>query len=92
MQIKDRRAYSTGGRVRGGKIGVGVGVIATQPRILEGEFNILRKTFLLMDNTQGRIEGRVQTPNPEIFRLFLKSEEKEVEKRKRDGGGGGGNY
>ena len=29
MQIKDRRAYSTGGRVRGGNIGVGVAVIAT---------------------------------------------------------------
>ena len=42
---------------------------------------------------KGGVQG-VQTPPPEIFRFFLKSEGKEIERKrkkmKRDRGGGGG--
>ena len=59
-------------------------MLSLASQILDGEFNILRKTFLLMDNTQGRISGGL-TP-PQNFHIFLKSEEKEVGRGKRDGG------
>ena len=58
-------------------------MLSLASQILDGEFNILRKTFLLMDNTQGRISGGLTVPHPQNFHIFLKSEEKEVE---RDGG------
>ena len=51
-------------------------MLSLASQILDGEFNILRKTFLLMDNTQGRI-SRGLTPPPQNFHIFLKSEEKE---------------
>ena len=51
-----------------------------------------------MDNTQGRISGGLTPPPSRNFYIFLKSEEKEVERGKKDGGwvivnifsGGGG--
>ena len=65
-------------------------MLSLASQILDWEFNILRKTFLLMDNTQGRISGGLPPPPPPpgIFIFFLKSEEKEVERGKRDGGRG----
>ena len=61
-------------------------MLSLASQILNWEFNILRKTFLLMDNTQGRISGGL-TPPSRNFYIFLKSEEKEVERGKKDGGG-----
>ena len=42
--------------------------------------------FEKTDNTQGRISGGLTPPPPRNFHIFLKSEEKEVERGKRDGG------
>ena len=61
-------------------------MLSLASQILDREFNILRKTFLLMDNTQECISGGL-TPPPPNFHIFLKSEEKEVER----GMGGGVN-
>ena len=63
-------------------------MLSLASQILDGEFNILRKTFLLMDNTQGRISWGLTPPPPRNFYIFLKSEEKEEERGKMDGGRG----
>ena len=44
-----------------------------------------------MLTTRAYLRGGVQTPPPKIFRFFLKSEGKEIERKrkKRDVGGGG---